>query len=206
MKKYFILTMMSLLGACGLLTSCYSDGSRSKMLSGEWAGDFGMYYLYDYRGHTYEFRSFDTDIEFIPSYYYSSHGHGYQVDWYREGPYEYMSYHFEWKMQNGYIDLHYPADPNLDVRISNYRLSSTMFSGRFEFSGTPFYLHKLVSYDWSRYEGYDHLYGDRHDWWNYYAPARDIRAMKVDGTLGAETDDKGVIVKRGNRLAEQPNE
>ena len=60
-----------------------------------------MYYEYEYRGHIYTFDSYDTDIVFYPEYDYATYGYGYQVDWYEEGPYERMSFKFNWEIRDG---------------------------------------------------------------------------------------------------------
>ena len=61
MKKT-ITTLSILLLAATAFTSCERDEDvdESMCLSGQWYGDFGMYYEYEYRGHIYTFDSYDT--------------------------------------------------------------------------------------------------------------------------------------------------
>ena len=45
------------------------DTNKSMVLSGEWRGDFGMFYDYrDNNGRVYTFDSYDTYLTFIPAY------------------------------------------------------------------------------------------------------------------------------------------
>ena len=91
------------------------DTNKSMVLSGEWRGDFGMYYDYrDDYGRVYTFDSYDTYLTFIPAYSYANYGRGTQVDYYDYGPYEYQYYKFRWSVENGYIYLTYDYDPQLN--------------------------------------------------------------------------------------------
>ena len=67
---HYSLTALSLLSALAF-TSCreWEDNNQSMALSGEWRGNFGMYYDYvDARGNVYTFDSYDTYLTFIPAY------------------------------------------------------------------------------------------------------------------------------------------
>lgn len=95
-KTASILNLLVIMLLACAFTSCErdEDTDRSMCLSGQWRGDWGMYYVYNYRGHDYQFDSYDTDIVFYPDYNYATHGYGYQVNWYEFGPYERLSYRF----------------------------------------------------------------------------------------------------------------
>ena len=110
-----------------VFTSCFDrmDVDQSMALSGQWKGDFGMFYDYiDGHGRRYTFESYNTYLTFIPAYSHANYGRGTQVDYYDYGPYEYQYYKFSWSVENGYIYLSYDYDHELDVRISNYRMTN----------------------------------------------------------------------------------
>ena len=188
-------------------TSCDEDLSRAMTLSGEWQGDFGMYYDYEYRGHIYTFDSYDTRIVFYPDYDYATHGYGKQVDYYDQGPYVYQYYYFNWYMDRGDLVLEYPHDRDLNTVIHDYHMYSSSFYGYFGSSNTKFYLRKVADYyDWGGYSGY-YYYDPRNDWYSgYYNYVKVNRVdadtltrstpLPNDGTANAE----GRVVRRGNRL------
>lgn len=192
-----ILIMMSAFA----FTSCVDpeDTDQSMVLSGEWRGDFGMFYDYiDRYGRRYTFDSYDTRLTFIPAYSYASHGRGTQVDYYDDGPYEYQYYKFSWSVRNGNIYLTYDYDPDLNTRISNYRMTSDYFSGVFASSGTTFRLYKIADYyNWTPYVNI-YGYSDRYDWeygYLYDMPySRSSNAQPSDSTSNA-----GEVVGRGRR-------
>ncbi|MBP3711974.1 MAG: hypothetical protein J6I86_05860 [Bacteroidaceae bacterium] len=191
-----LLIMMSAL----FLSSCRDmDTDQSMALSGQWRGDFGMFYDYiDGHGRTYTFDSYDTRLTFVPAYDYATYGRGTQVDYYDYGPYEYQYYKFSWEIRNGYIYLTYDYDHQLDVRISNYRMTNDYFSGVFSNSGTRFNLRKMVDfYNWTPYVN---IYGyrDRNNWdydYPYYAPYSRSDAETPGDTIQAE----GSVARRGRR-------
>lgn len=191
---------------CMAFTSCDTDRYRSMELSGQWRGDFGMYYEYEYRGRIYTFDSYDTDIVFYPDYEFATHGWGKQVDYYEFGPYEYMYYQFDWRIINGEIQLSYPYDPELNTRIHNYRLTNSYFSGYFVNSTEPFRLYKITDfYDWGPYTntyGYGMRYG--WSWGGYYANTRSVSQQDSDSTISimpdSTTTGEGRIISRGNRF------
>ena len=48
MKRLYHFSVLSMMALAGMLTSCdyIEDTRQSMVLSGEWKGDFGMYYEY----------------------------------------------------------------------------------------------------------------------------------------------------------------
>lgn len=200
MKKIFtLLNAVVLLSLCALFTACERDEDveESMVLSGSWQGNWGMYYEYQYRdGYVRRFDSYDTDIEFTPDYRYATHGYGYQVDWYREGPYERLSYRFNWSIHNGVIHITYPANHHYDVDIYDYYLSNNYFSGSFSSGGDAFRLRKLSDFYWDDYYGYDYY---EWGWTTWDAKTRGNKAN--NGDEAGEAD--GQIIKIGSSLAEQ---
>ena len=67
-NKHFHFISAALVSVLLFNTSCQEleDYNQSITLSGQWTGDFGMYYDYEYRGHILTFDSYDTDIVFYP--------------------------------------------------------------------------------------------------------------------------------------------
>ena len=196
---YTLSTLLVLLLSCAF-TSCMDDDTKqSIVLSGEWRGDFGMFYDYvDINGRIYTFNSYDTYVTFVPAHSYATYGRGTQVDYYDYGPYEYQYYKFSWELRNGDIYLTYDYDHQLDTRIRNYRMTNDYFSGTFSSSGTSFRLYKLVDYyDWSPYVNY-YGYYDRYDWdyaYPYYAPnSRSDADAPADSTKA-----EGQVLRRGRR-------
>lgn len=178
------------------------DTNQSMALSGEWRGDFGMYYDYiDGRGRHYTFDSYDTRITFIPAYSHALHGRGTQVDYYDYGPYEYQYYKFSWSINNGSLYLTYDYDPELDTRISNYRMTNDYFAGVFSSSGTSFRLYKLADYyNWTPYVNI-YGYGPRNDWdvdYSDYAPYSRSGNEQVDSIAS-----EGKVLSRGRRSSLQ---
>ena len=113
--------------ATTVLSSCDDDMSRAMTLSGEWRGDFGMFYEYEYYGRIYTFNSYDTRLVFYPDYDYATHGYGKQVDYYDQGPYVYQYYYFNWYIDRGDLVLDYPYDQTHNTVNIDYQLSSTTF-------------------------------------------------------------------------------
>ena len=197
---YFLIAIILMMSAFAL-TSCVDmeDTSQSMALSGEWRGDFGMYYTYvDGRGRHYTFDSYDTRLTFIPAYTHALHGRGTQIDYYEYGPYEYQYYKFSWSVNNGNIYLTYDYDHELDTRISNYRMTNDFFSGTFASSGTSFRLCKIADYyNWTPYVniyGYD----SRDDWYDnypYYAPYSRSNGEESQDS----TDATGYVLSRGRK-------
>lgn len=175
------------------LTACDEDTQMSMTISGQWRGNFGMFYDYEYRGEVYRYTASETHIYFEPNSSFSTRGRGWQEDYYRFGPYENMYYTFHWEVRDGILYLDYPYDPALSTAIYDYRLSRGLFTGRFAETGSTFYLIKEEIYDWSPYTDY-YYYDPRDDWYYYYAPTRSAQSE------GDEAQE-GRIVRRGNSLA-----
>ena len=207
MKKSFsLLSIIAAIGLCAAFTSCNDDDTEEAMvLSGEWQGNWGMYYeVEDPYGNIVAFDSYDTDIVFYPDYNYATHGYGYQVDWYRTGPYERLSYRFDWSINNGVIYLNYPGFPEYNTSIRDYRMNNNRFTGYFSNGTEPFYLYKIADYyDWSYYYPYEY-----HTWvsigwsWDFYYAKTRTETGEANSTTN-KTTEKPRIVKIGSRLAEK---
>lgn len=186
--------MMAVLVIC---TSCDEDEVKSRYLSGEWTGNMGMYYSYTYLdGYVESFDASYTDIVFYPEREYATYGWGKEIDFYNYGPYTSQYYYFDWEIRNGIIYLEYPAAPELDVAITDYRINNDRFKG---FIGNvKFSLHKLVDfYGWDSYTG-TYVYVARSGWNPYYyAKGRD---GKVNKSAVEELDPQRV--RKGCRLME----
>lgn len=206
MKKASILFgTLTLLALCSLFVSCNEDVERSMALSGQWRGDWGMYYEIEHRGRIYRFDSYDTDIVFYPARDYATYGYGYQVDWYREGPYERMSYRFEWSIDNDVVRMYYPGYPEYNARIHDYYLSYDVFRGYFDGSSTPFRLYKLVDYyNWDDYARWDYHYWDSPIWsWDIYYMAKSRDGQLMQNATADTPSDSARVVKIGNRFDEK---
>ena len=192
--------------ATTVLSSCDDDMSRAMTLSGEWRGDFGMFYEYEYYGRIYTFNSYDTRLVFYPDYDYATHGYGKQVDYYDQGPYVYQYYYFNWYIDRGDLVLDYPYDPNLNTVIHDYHMSSSTFYGYFGNSNNKFYLRKTADYyDWGGFTG-NYYYGPRDNWYfgyrNYVkrqpAPADSLSPIAPLHSASTAAPH-GHIVRRRNR-------
>lgn len=200
MKKFINYISLMLLAVSSMaFVSCDEDVQRSITLSGQWNGDFGMYYIYTTnRGREIKFDSYDTDIVFYPDYDYATHGWGKQVDWYEEGPYEKMFYHFKWSIKDRILYLEYPHNPELNTAIYDYKMREDYFTGYFENSSTKFRLHKISDYySWDDYES-DWYYGYERDWDDGYFRSSPItRSVEVEDSA---EDNGGEVIMRGNRF------
>ena len=201
MKRLYHFSVLCMMALAGMLTSCdyIEDTRQSMVLSGEWKGDFGMYYEYvDGYGQCYTFDSYDTRITFIPAYSYAHHGTGTQVDYYDYGPYEYQYYSFRWSISDGIITLVYDYDHQLDTRIGDYHMTNDYLTGIFSSSGISFRLRKIADfYDWTPYVN---AYGfcTRNSWGSSSrncAPA--TRSGKEQAADSIEA--KGHVLARGRR-------
>lgn len=214
MKKSFTLACMAaLVSLCTIsFTSCTDkDTEEAMVLSGQWQGNWGMYYeIEDPWGNIVAFDSYDTDIVFYPQRDYATYGYGYQVDWYRTGPYERMSYKFHWEITNGVIHMTYPGYPEYNCDIRDYRLNNDRFRGYFSTGTQPFELYKIADYyNWSYYYSWDYHYWAYDSWsWDYYygyyakeRPEMDTRATREQADT---TNTKAPrILKIGSRFAEK---
>lgn len=169
MRALKILALIAL--AMPMLTACDDDDpdtNRARALSGEWYGDFGMSYSYEFRGMMYTFDSYDTDIRFYPEYTNASHGTGIQIDYYARGPYEYMYYSFDWYVRDSQLYLNYLANPELDTCISEYELNNDFFRGWFDGTNVYFELEKETDfYDLNGFIYEDHYRYTPRDNWDY---------------------------------------
>ncbi|MBQ0056253.1 MAG: hypothetical protein KBT20_01240 [Bacteroidales bacterium] len=206
MKKFF--RNMAFVGAMALsgafFASCDEDTTTSMVLSGDWTGNFGMCYDYEWRGHYYTYDSYHTDISFVPSYDYSTSGYGYQVDHYNDGPYEVIYHYFTWKVEHKTIYLTYLGERDLNTCIYEYKMTNNSLTGYFDNASQRFSLRKVADYyDWTPYinEFDGKYYGSRRrdSWYNSHTPR--TRAEAADIADEAMTEE-GTIVRIGNRFSE----
>ena len=197
MKRiHYFFMALSFIASAAMLSSCQyiEDGQKSMVLSGEWRGDFGMYYTYvDGSGREHTYDSYDTYITFVPDYDYAHHGWGTQVDYYSYGPYEYQYYHFSWSVEGSVIYLTYDYDHDLDTRISDYHMTNDYLTGVFPYSGTKFRLYKLSDYyDWTPYVN-TYGYFSRSNWG--YSRAGELSDSIATDSIAAESK----VISRGRR-------
>lgn len=149
------------------------DGDRGYTLSGRWFGDFGVYVDGD--------RAYGTVLEFVPDDVSYLYGYGRETDYYynRFGYLEAIEYTFDWEIRDRNVYMYF-RNPDLNCRISNYRLSSSYFRGYVDNYGSSTYF-TLKNYDryWPDY-GYGPL----------YAPARNL-----DETTRSVSDSIPVCVR-----------
>jgi len=199
MKRiHYLLIVLSIIAGASMFASCQyiEDGKQAMALSGEWRGDFGMYYDYvDAYGHQHTYNSYDTYITFIPAYEHAHYGTGKQVDYYEYGPYEYQYYRFSWSIDGSVIYLTYDYDHDLDTRISDYHMTNDYLKGTFAYSGTNFRLYKIADYyDWTPYVN-SYGFSTRNN--TGYHSALDTRA---DGEIAADSiAAEGKVIARGRR-------
>ena len=210
MKTWMMMLIMIM--TAGILTSCEEDNKLAFRLGGDWRGDFGMNYTMEYRGRLYTFDSYDTYLVFYNDGIASTHGWGKQVDYYDFGPYEYQYYRFNWRIRDGIIYISYPAHPELEVSIYDYKMSWGHFTGWFDDSDVRFDLRKLVDtdYDWDYYRN-DYAYGYNNSWsWGggYYPYYSKTRAG-MEGVDNEEVGNAGTeefrVVGIGNRYMNNLN-
>lgn len=179
------------------MSSCDEDIDEAMVLSGEWQGDFGMYYTVEHKGRIYTYDSYDSELIFIPDYDYATHGEGREVDYYEYGPYRYQYFSFSWRIVDGVIKLRYHSDPKLNVDIHEYHIDNDWFSGYFGFTDNRFSLRKTVDhYDWTPYVN-SNYYGDARDEWNW--SRSEGRAVEAAESHTDPESDEFVIVGFGNR-------
>ncbi len=177
MKKIYQTLIMAavVLFAMTTMTSCDRDFEEAYRLSGEWTGDFGMYYDDGFRTYYADY----TDIRFIPNYDYSTRGYGEEIDFFHfPCPIRYQSFYFYWEIRHGVIYLSFPYNHGLDVAIYDYSLSYDYFQGYLGDSHDFFRLVKLAGfYGWNSYNPntyYGYEYYDPY----YYAKGRDGAASE----------------------------
>lgn len=195
MKKFFIMLAI-MLSAILSFTSCNEDVAISNTLSGDWRGNFGMYYKYydRYGNYVNTYDCYDSDIRFLPDYEYATHGIGYQVDYYEFGPYKRIYHTFDWDVRNENIYLHYHGESEYDTIIRDYRMNYRSFEGYFSNGSEKFYLYKINDFYWdSSWNDYGYDYYT--DW--YYSLTRSAEATD---SIPAKEDLEGGTIRLGNRF------
>jgi len=191
--------------AAAALSACDEDVNKSMVLSGQWEGDFGMYYDYTYNGETIRFDCYDTRLVFYPDYDYATHGYGKEVDYYDYGPYEYQYYYFNWEIRDGIVYLDYPYDRNLSTQIYDYRMNDFRFTGHFGNSDSKFRLNKIADYYcWDPYYDY-YMYGWRNNWYyswynHYYYTRSADNYVQKEITDADNSVPQEYMITRGNRF------
>lgn len=198
MKKTFFASIVAMASLISF-TSCDEDVATGMNLSGDWYGDFGMYYEDSY-GRYWD--SYDTNLSFIPYQGNATRGHGYETDYYKVGPYSEIYHAFEWEVRNGIIYIEYCGweDADLDTFIRDYSMTNDYFSGYFGNSSSRFSLRKYADYyNWNTYI-VDYGYGDYNHGYGYgYRPSSYLAGTRAEGdSVGAE---KPAVVRIGNRFS-----
>ena len=191
-------TLMAVLAAL-LFVSCDEDVDTAIRLEGEWTGDFGMYTVYqtyDRYGRPIEIY-YDADYSNMRFYWDGgSRGHGEQIDFYRNGPYRWQSYYFQWRVDRGILYLFYNYDHQLDCAIYDYYMDYNYFTGRINNADggyTNFKLFKLADFNsWGRYNP-DYYYGFEY-YPGYYVKSRGGQ----DAPVSADTSALEVV-RHGSR-------
>lgn len=217
MKKINIYLSAIMVMLAGLtFTSCEDDDvDKAIDLSGAWTGDMGMFVEVDYRNGSVVYDAIRTDIEFTPHSDYSTHGEGYQVDYYgRECPYRYTCYYFQWTIDHGRIILRYYDNPDLNATIYDYRLTRTIFDGRI--GNTTFTLDKTADfYRWDRYyedvrwNSYLYIawdgsyYYDGGYWYDdyYYANTRKNTEALGDSATSTKSTELPRVIRHGSKYS-----
>lgn len=214
--RLFLLTVSVItLNACDVYIenddyNHHTDRQRANIISGQWKGDFGMFYKARHP-RTGEWIHFDADysnIRFYSDYQGARSGWGKQVDFYRNGPYRYQYYHFNWSVRGGVLYLVYPYDASLNVEIHDYYLDRSVFTGRIGYSNFKFKLFKLMNFnDWNSFNG-NYSFAPYDDWvWSdgNYAPKKSITPFAPDVPQTEETDTIfPSAVVRGNKGNDAP--
>lgn len=209
MKKFFA-TAICLVSALCAFTSCDEDDMQGMALSGCWEGDFGMCYDYEYNyhGHTKYATAYSayTDIQFYPYDNYYDRGYGYQVDFYREGPWDKVYHSFTWQVRNSIIYLDYcqSGEEELTTFFRDYEMTNNYLTGYFGNTNSTFKLRKYQDYyNWTPYiTTYgDYSYGYGYGWydnygWDYDYLAR-TRGTEADSTAAAAEAPK--LIRSYNR-------
>ena len=173
------------------------DRNRAAVLSGEWQGEFGMFYAapHPVTGELVQFDASYTNIVFYPAYTGARRGTGKQVDYYNYGPYSYQYYYFNWEVRNRDIYITYPSDPNLNVVIYDYNLSNNNFVGYMGDSRYRFSLRALSGYKWGSYNDY-YYYGPNSNWsWGSYYYSQGLNAGSFDN---ADSSAFSVVPSQNN--------
>ena len=197
MKKLFLILSVALVAMAGL-SSCNSDDeNEARILSGEWEGDWGMWYQDD-DGYIYD--ADYTYIKLVPDHNNATHGVGYQEDYYSydesgrvRSYYRYLWYKFDWEVRGGIIYLYYYDDLNLDSFIRDYKLDNNYFSGYFGDSATRFRMSKLTDYYYWTPTAYFES-----GWYGYSVYYDDYYSKPFEGSVKSKSAKKApTIVKIG---------
>lgn len=128
------------------------DRNESMTLSGQWTGNYGMFYTYTQYGYSTTYDSYKSDVIFNPDYSGATRGWGREVDWYNHGPYSVIQHKFYWEVRNGIVYLSYPSDSRLNCSIRDYCMTDYKFTGYFSNGYSRFTMSKISDYyDWSCY-------------------------------------------------------
>jgi len=132
--------------------SHHQDVDESMTLSGQWTGNFGMYYTYTQYGYTQKYDSYKSDIVFYSDYAGATSGWGREVDWYASGPYKSIQHKFTWEVYDGIVYMKFPSEKKLNCQIRNYYMDDYSFTGYFSNGTKKFYMSKISDYyDWAYY-------------------------------------------------------
>lgn len=195
------------LNSCVVIDNINPDVEISYSLTGDWNGDFGMYYdYYDrYDRFVCSFASYDTDLSFYPDYNDAPFGYGYQVDFYEHGPYTKIFHTFDWEIRNESIYLYYKGEPELNTIICDYTLGRSRFTGHFNNASSRFTLKKYNDYyDWRGYcsdgnrDGFFYYY--RTGWYyddSMYGTRSNVAAID---TAALKADGQEFTIRYGNRF------
>ena len=182
MKKYLALLMGAMMVMAGF-TSCDEDVTRGRVLSGDWSGDFGMFYTFEDRyGDIWDVDAIETYLEFIPYSGSSTRGTGYQVDYYDDFkdrgrlirvPYTEVYHSFEWTIENGIIYLDYCRRQDEDLNTFLLVAEGKSVPGEIlEIGNTNsrFYLYKQNDFfNWTPYINDFGYWGHGAGWGYYYS-------------------------------------
>ena len=175
MKKFYssLVALCLILAGGMMMVSCDEDMEDAIDLSGEWYGDMGMFIDLDGNPDTTDdiFDAYKTWIAFHQDDEFATYGWGEQVDFFDDGPYYRQNLYFNWRIRNQVLELTYPYNPGLDVRIRDYRFYDSRTTLRFTINNEyKCELYKL--YDdqdnWYYINHYDHLDFNKYDYYYYY--------------------------------------
>ena len=126
MKKLIKLMLLLLIAATPILfTGCDTDDEdiAYTLDGGYWRGDLRI----QVEQGDKEYKTVYSEISFQKDNW--REGYGYWVDYYSDAPWDYLAYHFDWKVRDEVIKIHFRED-NTSIEIREYRLSDNFFEGR----------------------------------------------------------------------------
>ena len=143
------------------------DRSRANVISGEWQGDFGMFYtaVNPFTQRATQFDATHSYILFQSDYWNARRGTGKQIDFYNYGPVRQRYQHFVWEVHGRVLHINNPGEPALNVRIYDYELNNRYFTGYAGNSRFQFNLRKLNYGLWGNYALSD--FDDPFDAWSW---------------------------------------